>query len=155
MDVCEQCDPGYLLEIDSSSGTDVYTCSLIGPTLTTTLNYYVRAYDKGIKANDVDLLAMQQKTGRTFSSPYDFIGQAIYRVNNLSDISYWYNYASIEINIWIGKGKHYLFMCNSDITTYSEDFTDFCNEGIPELTMSYPKSDIVKLNVKPLDCGDK
>jgi hypothetical protein len=62
---------------------------------------------------------MKQKTGRTFSSPYDFLGQAIYRVNELTDISSWWTYSSININIWIGKGKHYLFMCNSDVKTYS------------------------------------
>jgi len=77
------------------------------------------------------------------------------KVNSLSDVSYAYRYKKIEINIWMGKGTHFYFSCMQDSKTYSDDFTDFCNEGIPSLRVSYPVTDTVTLVVRPLDCREK
>ena len=58
--LCLQCAPGYIIDTDGFA-TDSYAnaCSLIATNGEITLDYYVRAYDRGVNLSETTLDAMK------------------------------------------------------------------------------------------------
>ncbi len=53
--------------------------------------------------------------------PFTFIQQALYTIYTMET-----TYSEIEVNLYLGKGDHYLFSCADDYNESVDSDYDFC-----------------------------
>jgi len=99
------------------------------------------------------------KLGETFDTPYVFIAQALNHLASETDEKDMARFKRVTVNIWLGKGSHYLFNCRKGFTnpipaTFVDHYTDFCKE-IDLLDQVYSQIDNVELTFKPFDCAER
>ena len=64
-------------------------------------------------------------------------------------------YLSVKVNVWMGKGDHFFFQCQSTNSDYGLNdktkITEFCKE-MDSLYAIYPTTDNVDFNFAPMYC---
>lgn len=122
------------------------------------MDLFVLSYS-GFLMSASDLAKMQSTSdtfGESLSEPFFFISQVHNTINTLK-ADRLAAYSSVTVNVYLGKGDHFLFDCasgfNADLSGYpAGTVTDYCT-SIPSLQSVYTALDSVTYNFQPLKCS--
>lgn len=127
------------------------------------LNYYLKPYSYSIFRTQAELNLIEAADGKTPSTAFLFIRQAIEKIYRMADVADAADYGEITATIWLFKGTdHFFFTCtkfNEDLNkdylntgNTSSEITNFCS--MKQLHPTYPKYDNVKIIIRPLECSN-
>lgn len=99
-----------------------------------------------------DLAKAKIATGTSVQDPFFFVQQVLNEVYTTRNVE---QYLSVKANVWMGKGDHFFFQCQSSNSDYTGNdptkITQFCSE-IESLEAIYPTTDNVDFNFAPMYC---